>query len=179
MSYTLLKPCADMERVQFIVRYNHNMGLEIAETEKAIYALEANEIMVEGEPIVDPDYEEKQRQKELARIMALSMTRSDFFDGMIKAFGIDSDELLLVIEQVLDRINLTEIEKKVAINNYKNALHFYRKHPLFSILSNIEIPIAQGVSIIITEEQWNKFFDETNKGNADAYTFLLPPREEE
>ena len=101
MSYTLLKPCTDMERVQFIVRYNHNMGLEIAETEKAIYALEANEIMVEGEPIVDPDYEEKQRQKELARIMALSMTRSDFFDGMIKAFGIDSDELLVVIEEVL------------------------------------------------------------------------------
>ena len=67
MSYELKHPYTEEERANFIVEYNHNQGLLIEETDEAIYALEANEIMVDGKPEVNPNYEEEQakaRQKE-------------------------------------------------------------------------------------------------------------------
>ena len=174
MAYTLSKPYTDKERIDFIVTYNHMQGLIIEETDEAMYALLPNEIMVDGHPEVDPDYEEKQRQKEKARIMELSMTRSDFFDGTIKAFGADDTALFSIIQTMLNQSQMTEIEKKIALNNFKNALNFYRKHPLFTVLSGVPIPIAEGVTVIVTETQWDKFFDETNKKNPNAYQELLP-----
>ena len=37
MSYKLEKPFTDEQRADFIVQYNHNLGLEIQETENAIF----------------------------------------------------------------------------------------------------------------------------------------------
>lgn len=111
--------------------------------------------------------------KEWERIQALSMTRSDFFDGMIRAFGADEALLKQAIIAVLANIQIEEVEKKIAINNYDNALNFYRKHPLFTMLSNIPIPIVEGITITITGEQWDEFFDETSKGNPEAYKKLI------
>ena len=179
MAYTLPKPYTDKERIDFIVTYNHMQGLLIEETDEAMYALLPNEIMVDGHPEVDPDYEEKQRQKEKARIMELSMTRSDFFDGTIKAFGADDAALLQIVQTVIGQTEMSEIEKKIAVNNFKNALNFYRKHPLFTILSGVPIPMPTNVTVVITEEQWDRFFDETNKRNPDAYKELLPDVEPE
>ncbi len=125
------------------------------------------------EIILDSDYEEKQKQKEHERIQELSMTRSDFFDGTIKAFGTDCDDLLIIIENILSTLQIEDLEKKVAINNYKNALNFYRKHNLFNILSNVEIPIRENLSVAITSEQWDNFFNETDKKNPNAYKELL------
>ena len=130
-------------------------------------------IYSDGEIILDPDYEEKQIQKEKARINSLSMTRSDFFDGTIKAFGADSDELLIVIENMLDFLEIEPIEKKVAINNYRNALNFYRKHALFTLLSSVPIRIRDNFTVTITEDQWDNFFDQTDKKNPEAYKELL------
>lgn len=178
MAYKL-EGYTDKERMDFIVTYNHNMGLEIAVTEDGTYyALLPNEIMVDDEPQVDPDYEEKQRQKEKARIQTLSMTRSDFFDGTIRAFGVDDAALLQIVQAVVAQAELPEVEKQVAINNFKNALNFYRKHPLFTMLSGTPIPMPSNTTVIITAEQWDTFFDETDKKNPDAYKALLPPQEE-
>lgn len=181
MSYELKKPFTEEQRIDFIVKYNHQLGLAIEETGLYLFALEENEIMgkkeVEGVvidyPIVDPDWDEKQQEKEAARILALSMTRSDFFDGTIKAFGADSDDLLVAIQAVLATLQISDLEKKVAVNNYKNALNFYRKHPLFTLLSGIPIPIAEGVTITITSEQWDRFFSATAAGDPDAYKELM------
>lgn len=133
---------------------------------------------ITSEGIVDlrqtEEYKERQAQAERERIQELSMTRSDFFDGTIKAFGADADDLLVAIQTVLAGVPMDDIEKKVAINNYKNALNFYRKHPLFTMLSNVPIPVAEGVVITITAEQWDMFFDETDKDNPYAYTYLQP-----
>lgn len=134
-------------------------------------------IIEDGELIVNPDYEQEEAEKEAARIEALSMTRSDFFDGTIRAFGLDSDDLLIAIQAVLETITLPEVEKKVAINNYKNALNFYRKHPLFTVLADVPIPVEENITVVITSEQWDRFFDETDKGNPEAYKCLLPPTE--
>ena len=101
------------------------------------------------------------------------MTRSDFFDGTIKAFGIDGNDLLIIIENILNTLKIDTIEKKIAINNYRNALNFYRNHTLFTLLSNIPIKISEDLTITITDKQWDKFFDETDKKNPEAYKELL------
>lgn len=59
MAYQLLKPYTDEQYADFVVEHNHNNGRNIEETETAVYALEANEIIVDGEPVIDPDYEAK------------------------------------------------------------------------------------------------------------------------
>lgn len=121
----------------------------------------------------DPNYIALAEAKERERILALSMTRSDFFDGTIKAFGADSDDLLQVLSAVMATLPISDLEKKVALNNYKNALNFYRKHTLFTLLSGTPLPMG-GQTVVITSEQWDRFFDETNKRNPNAYRELLP-----
>lgn len=159
-------------------------GLRRFTTQLHIFALEKDEIMgdkaIETEdgvivipwPKKDPNYEERIKAEEHAYIQELYMTRSDFFDGTIKAFGADEDDLLTIITPLISQVSPDPISAKIALNNYKNALNFYRKHPLFSMLSNVPIPIGNR-TITITEEQWDKFFLETVAGNENAYQFLL------
>ena len=64
------------------------------------YALEANEIMEGGEPIVDVDYEAKQAQKKAVRIANLHITKQDFYNYLCKPAGITYKELLGAVEQV-------------------------------------------------------------------------------
>ena len=78
MSYKLEKPYTEIERADFIVLHNHQNNRKIEETETALFALEDNEIMVNGEPQMNPDYEEKQRQTEEERVNNLTMTALDF-----------------------------------------------------------------------------------------------------
>ena len=136
-----------------------------------------DEYVLEGDEYVpkDAEWEERERQREHARIQELYMTRSDFFDGTIRAFGMGESELLVCINAVLNALQISEIEKKISINNFENALNFYRKHPLFTLLSGNPIPITPDGSdyIIITSAQWDRFFDETNKRNPDAYKALI------
>lgn len=102
---------------------------------------------------------EQIEQKEHERIQELSMTRSDFFDGFILAFGLGQVELRAIVENILNSINITPVQIKVALNNFDNALNFYRKHTLFTLLNNVEIPISEGVTLVFTSEIWDKFFD--------------------
>lgn len=102
---------------------------------------------------------EEQAQKERERLNMLSMTRSDFFDGMIMAFGLDSKELRVIVENVLDSINITPVQIRVALNNYDNALNFYRKHTLFTLINNVQIPINETMYLLFTDDIWDKFFE--------------------
>ena len=116
-------------------------------------------IVVDGELVLNPDWEEEKQEQEHERIQALSMTRSDFFDGMIMAFGLDSKELRVIVENVLGQINITPVQIRVALNNYDNALNFYRKHTLFELINNVQIPINETMYLLFTDEIWDKFFD--------------------
>ena len=66
MSYKLEKPYTQSQRVDFIVDYNHQQGLEIVETDNALYALLANEKMENGVPVVNPNYEAELAQQRQA-----------------------------------------------------------------------------------------------------------------
>lgn len=134
-------------------------GIFSVEITQEIYNNLDHYIYSEGEIILDPDYEEKQAQKEAERIQELYMTRSDFFDGMIMAFGLDSKELRVIVENVLGSINITPVQIRVALNNYDNALNFYRKHTLFKLINNVKIPVDETTYLLFTPEIWDGFFE--------------------
>lgn len=182
MSYKLVYPYTEEERINFIVAYNHKQGLKIeivdnyievevtpedvedetltetqTENHPTYYALEKDEIMVDGVPVVDPDYEEKEAQKERERIGKLFLTGADVERGIYQARGMDFDDILAFVTanppQDLD-IKALKIELK--------ANNFYRGNPYVS---------AIGQLLGFTSEQLDKFF-ETND-----YTVLLPKEE--
>lgn len=161
---TLNKPYTDNQRMDFIVEQNHKNGYEIRETETALEAWGYTE-------------EEKQEQEQ-ERIQELYMTRSDFFDGMIMAFGLDSRELRIIIENVLNSINITPIQIRVALNNYDNALNFYRKHTLFTLINNVQIPINEITYLLFTNEIWDKFFDTKDYTELQKAIHQVEPIEE-
>ena len=73
MSYKLEKPYTDTQRADFIIEYNRKNGLKIEETQNALFALEANEIIVDGEPVINPDYE----QQHFEQVKALKLKEND------------------------------------------------------------------------------------------------------
>ena len=159
---TLQKPYEESERLNFITQYNHNLRYIIKETETELQALGYT------------DEELEQQEKE--RIQELFMTRSDFFDGTIQAWGVGQDELLVLIQTLLVGLPIDDVKKLMAINNFKNALNFYRKHDLFNLLVNTPIKLSDTVQIVIENEHLDKFFDEVAKGNkATAWQYLPHP----
>lgn len=158
----MTKPYTEQERAEFIVLQNHNLGYEIKETDKALEAWGYSQEEIEAQ--------------EKARIQELFMTRSDFFDGTIQAWGVGQDELLVLIQALLATLPIEDVKKLMAINNFKNALNFYRKHDLFKMLVNIPIQLTETIQVIITDEHLDKFFDEVAKGNkATAWQELPQP----
>ena len=123
----------------------------------------------------EPHIETEEEKKE--RISKLYMTRSDFFDGTIMAWGVGQDELQIIIGQILDSLPIENFKKMIAINNFRNALNFYRKHELFNLLLNIPIKLSENLYITITSQHWDNFFEQVNNKNPEAYKELPVPQE--
>ena len=157
-------PYSSEERFRFIASYQPR-GYQIVKAENN--NLQVFEISQE-------DIEEKEH----ARIQALSMTRSDFFDNTIKAFGMDEADFRPVVENILTVLGVDNIARKIALNNYENALNFYRKHTIFTLLSGVEIPLGETLKVKIEAEQWDRFFDQADKRNEEAYKILQEGIEE-
>lgn len=122
------------------------------------YALEKNEIWDEEtqQPIIDEDYEEKQKAKEKARIAEIALTRADVFEALILARGLTKQALRAYIE--LDE-TLNDIEKALYLNRFDDALEFYRKHPAIDFIS---------AKLGISSDDMDKFFDTKD------YNYLKP-----
>lgn len=146
------------------------------ETEFEVYNNIEKYIYKDGEIVINENYEQEQLEKEKERIQELFMTRSDFFDGTIDAWGVGEDELLFLVQRMLTGLPLENNQKLKAINNFKNALNFYRKHDLFKMLIGTPIQLTETTQVIITEESLDKYFDEVAKGNkATAWQYLPQP----
>ena len=124
MSYILEKPYSESEKIEFIVEYNHNKGLRIEETEIALYALEVNEIMVDGVPQVDPEYEAKQEAKEKERIGNLKCTKR-VFALMLQELGVDYITVLLPLIESNSQAKL----------EWDLCVELERKNPLLDIMA--------------------------------------------
>lgn len=101
MSYKLEKPYTEEQYADFVVEHNHNNGRKIEETETALFALEANEILEDGQPVINPNYEEEQAQIEQARIDRLTMTALDFI-GVLQNFGLTLEQINAYLESHLE-----------------------------------------------------------------------------
>ena len=112
----LEKPYTDEQRIKFIIKYNHEQGLLIEETETELHALGYTD--------------EELQQQEKERIAKLNMTRGDFIEGMIVAFDKDENDIIALIEE----LPITDMEKKIYINRVRNALDFYRGYPVIDVL---------------------------------------------
>lgn len=167
MSYKLEYPYTEQERIDFISQYNHQQGLKIESIDNFVdveftytepdidgegettrteiknvnrptyYALEANEIIVNGVPQIDPDYEEKRKKEEREELNLLKLTKREVFLGLYQAKGVTPDQIKA---QVTDPQALIEFE-------YAND--YYRGNPLID---------SVGAVLGITPEQLDCFF---------------------
>jgi hypothetical protein len=160
MSHELKKPYTDTQRIDFIIQYNHNLGLRIVETEMALYALEAWEI-IQDDIVVDntEEYNKELEQKEKERIGHLSLTRGDVFRGLLLAKGITKSQIKEMILAMPADTPEEIIVREMALIDFEDALNFYRGNALIDTL---------GLQLGITSEQMNKFFETGN------YIDLLP-----
>ena len=104
-----------------------------------------------NEVVVDPDYEEKQAQKERERLDMLFLTGADVERGIYQAKGMDFDDIIEFVTAnppVCFDVKALKIELK--------ANNFYRGNPYVN---------AVGALLGFTTEQLDKFF-ETNDYHA-------------
>ena len=99
-----------------------------------------------GELIIDPDYEEKQTQKERERLDGLKMTRGDVFEALILARGLTKPQIRAMIENA----ELDTMTKALYLNRFDEALSFFRGHPVFDFIGNM---------LNITSTQMDDFFE--------------------
>lgn len=128
----LLKPYSDIEKMEFIVQNNHNLGYEIRETDSALEAWGYTE--------------EEIQEKERERLDKLSMTRGDVFEALILARGLTKPQIRAMIEQA----ELDTMTKALYLNRFDEALDFYRGFPIFDML---------GQALGITGEMLDRFFE--------------------
>ena len=79
-------------------------------------------IVVEGELVLNPDWEEEQRQRKRARIQALSLTKREVFLALYKDKGITP-------EQIKSEINNPE-----ALIEFEYANDYFRGNPLIDAI---------------------------------------------
>ena len=124
MSYKLEQPYTEEQRINFIIKYNHNKGLHIQEDDNGnLFALEAFEKFVDNE-VVDntAEYEAEKAKAERERINMLSLTAADVERAIYKAKGIDFEDILETVKENLD-IDVKALKIEFKANN------FYRGNP--------------------------------------------------
>ena len=131
----LQKPYTESQRTGFVVKYNHNLGYTIHETETELQALGYTE-------------EELEQQKR-ERVAMLSLTRGDVFRGLLLARDVTRATLRGMIE---NNEQLTEVQKEMALIDFDEALNFYRGNALIDTV---------GLALGIEPAQLDCFF-ETN-----------------
>ncbi len=139
MSYKLQKPYTEKQRLDFIVKYNHRQGLNIKETEKALFALEVFEKLVDNK-VVDntEEYEREQEQIKREQLSMLSLTKREVFLALYKAKGITPEQL---------RAMITDPEALIEVDY---AERFYRGNPLIDSI---------GALLGFTPEMLDRFFE--------------------
>ena len=89
MSFKLEKPYTAIERADFIVKYNHNLGMNIGETDEVLYALDADEIIQDNKLIKNPNYESEYmlKQQELFEAQFFQIETVGYFRKRPKGYS--------------------------------------------------------------------------------------------
>lgn len=118
---SLVKPYTDKQRMDFIVKNNHQQGYEIKETETAL----------EAWGYTQEEIEEQERQKEAERIASLNLTKADFWIALLDA-GITKATVKEKIELIPD-----ETLKAKTLIRLDEADHFWRGDPSMDIIGSM------------------------------------------
>lgn len=115
---TLQKPYTEAQRTDFIVKYNHNLGYEIEETETELQALGYTE--------------EELALQEKERIAKLKLTGADVERGIYQVIGMDFDDILVHITELKpEGVDLKALKIELKANN------FYRGNPYVDIVGEL------------------------------------------
>lgn len=158
----LKRPYSEKQKMDFIVKYNHQHGYTINETENALQAF----------GYTDEEFAEQERE----RINMLSLTAADVERAIYKAKGMDFEDIIKLVEEsnnvdeqnvtnssTLQPFNLsTSIDVK-ALKIELKANNFYRGNPYIDQV---------GALLGFTSEMLDTFF-ETND-----YTHLIDNNKE-
>ncbi len=128
MSYKLEKP-NEKQRLDFVVKYNHEQGLRIEEgINGTLFALEPWEKLLEEE-VVDnkEEYESELSRLESERIAMLSLTAADVERAVYKAKGVDFEDILELLK------DNPEVDLK-ALKIELKSNYFYRGNPYVDIV---------------------------------------------
>ena len=127
----LNKPYTESQRTGFIVKYNHNLGYTINETETELQAL--------GYTQEELDLQEKER------IGNLFLTGADVERGIYQAKGMDFDDIITMVTALQpEGLDIKALKIELKANN------FYRGNPYVN---------AVGALLGFTSEQLDKFFE--------------------
>ncbi len=130
---TIKKPYTEDEKINFIVKYNHNLGFKVEETETALEAWGYTQEEIEAQ--------------EKERIAKLYLTGADVERGIYQAKGMDFEDIIALVTQLQpEGLDIKALKIELKANN------FYRGNPYVS---------AIGALLGFTDEQLNLFF-ETN-----------------
>lgn len=148
-----------------------NNAILQAETEEALTAYYDNVyplpedyedgkyIVIDGELVLNPDWDEEQAQKEAERIAQLHLTRGDVFRALLLARQVTRAQIRGLIEAMPDETPEQMIAKEYALIDFDESLDFYRGVQLIDTL---------GTQLGISSEAMTQFF-ETND-----YHYLIP-----
>ena len=140
MSYKLEKPYTDKQRADFIVEYNHQQGLNIQETETALYALGAWEVLEDDEVVDNTEaYEQEQAQKERTRLDMLNLTKADVLLALYQDKGITPEDIKTMLK-----------DNVPALIKFDYASSYYRGD---------EVVNALGLALGYTTEEMDYLFE--------------------
>ena len=101
-------------------------------------------IVIDGELVLDPEWEIKQEAKRQEEIAMLSLTGSDVERGIYQAKGIDFDDIVALVTQLQpEGLDIKALKIELKANN------FYRGNPYVD---------AVGTLLGFTKEQLDEFF---------------------
>ena len=132
----LQKPYTESQRTGFVVKYNHQLGYAIEETQKELQAL--------GYTQEELDLQERER------IAKVFLTGADVERGIYQAKGMDFDDIVAMVMQLQpEGLDIKALKIELKANN------FYRGNPYVEVI---------GTLLGFTKEQLDNFF-ETNDHN--------------
>ena len=103
----------------------------------------------DGENVVlDPEWEEKQAQKERARLDSLALTPSDVERALYKAKGMDFDDLKALIAQQAPQLDLKALAIEFRANNFYRGV----------TVGNMRLIDAVGAMLGYTSEDMDYLF---------------------
>ena len=116
-------------------------------------------VVIDGELVLDPEYEIKQEAKRQKEISMLSLTGADVERGIYKAKGMDFDDIIAYVSQLQpEGLDIKALKIELKANN------FYRGNPYVD---------AVGSLLGFTKEQLDAFFE------TGDYTELLKENSDE